>query len=147
MLSTIDLILILYVSRERLINAIKKIIFLSFSFVCIFTLFGLGPAQASVIQNDKLLERISNDYSNKFCNSIAFGLSKESAISFSNKENNLIFKNKKGFDNLDKGLMADKISISVVERCGYLVELKGEEGINKFKNEYLEFANSILSGE
>jgi len=50
-------------------------------------------------------------------------------------------KNKKGFDIIDNELMAQKISISVVENCGYLVNLKGQEGINEFENEYIATNN------
>lgn len=108
------------------------------------TFFGVEPVQSLAEQNDRLIERISKDFTNKFCNSIAFGLSEKSAMEFSNKENNLIFKKKKGINSLDKRLLANKIAVSVVEDCGYLVNLKGEEGIIQFENDYLTINNSIF---
>ncbi len=56
---------------------------------------------------------------------------------FSNKENNQIFKRKKGVESINKDLIANNIAISVIEDCGYIVDLKGEEGISKFRNDYL----------
>ncbi len=86
----------------------------------------------------KLIEKISKDYTKKFCNSIAFGLSKESAMNFSIAENKQVFKNKKGVNKIDKELLAEKIAISTVENCGYLINLKGEKGIEEFKSYYLD---------
>ncbi len=102
---------------------------------------------ALVVQNEKLIEKISRDYTNKFCNSIAFGLSKESAMNFAYKENNLIFKNRKGIDQINKDLIANKIAINVVEDCGYIIGLKGEEGINSFENNYKSMNTLILEND
>ena len=101
------------------------------------TFFNLKQVEASTLKEDKLIELISKDYTSKFCNSVAFGLSKESAMNFAFKENNLRFQGKKYFDSLNKDSIANKISISVVEDCGYLVNLKGQESITQFKNDYL----------
>ena len=125
----------------KLITTAKKFLFAFCTFL--FVLFvSFAPLNLKALanvekQNDRLIERISKDYTSKFCNSIAFGLSKESAIRFANKENKLIFKKKKGFDNINKEFMADKIAISVVENCGYPLGLKGEKGINEFKAYYI----------
>ena len=119
----------------------KKYILEIFS-VSLLLIFVFGPFNSQVLAesgdlSQKLVERIAKDYTNKFCNSIAFGLSKESAMAFSNKENNLIFKKKKGIDSIDKKLLARKISTLVVETCGYPISLKGEEGINEFEEKYI----------
>ena len=127
--------------KGKFMISLRKVAFfvstLSVAFFFILPFFCTEVAEASSIQNDKLIKRISKDYTNKFCNSVAFGLSKQSAMEFSMKENNLIFKNKKGIDNLDKSLIANKIAISVVEDCGYLVDLIGDKGIKEFENNYL----------
>tara|TARA_B100000945_G_C20153493_1_gene489653 strand:- start:117 stop:560 length:444 start_codon:yes stop_codon:yes gene_type:complete len=141
----IDLKSIVTESLDRLIKSIPKIILYAFLFLFILTFLGLKTVNASILKNDQLMVRISQDYSNKFCNSIAFGLSRESAMSFANKENKLIFKNKKGIESLSKELIANKIAISVVDRCGYIVDLKGEEGITQFENDYLEKNNDFMS--
>tara|TARA_B100000579_G_C22694018_1_gene786496 strand:+ start:31 stop:480 length:450 start_codon:yes stop_codon:yes gene_type:complete len=124
----------------KIIIAFYKALFL---FLIVFGLFNIKAVNALEINNDKFIDKIAKDYTNKFCNSMAFGLAKESAMKFANKENNLIFKKKKGFDSLNKDLIANKIAISVVEDCGYLVDLRGEDGINKFREDYISMNNSI----
>ena len=131
-----------------MIKATRKIS-LGIGLILFFIVISFGSfieevSAESVKQNDKLIERISKDYTKKFCNGVAFGLSKESAMSFANKENNLIFQNKKGFDMLNKETLATNISISVIENCGYPINLKGQEGIKAFKNDYLLMNNITL---
>ena len=118
------------------------------SLVCasliVFFALCIQPVNASAIQDEKLMERISNDYTKKFCNSMAFGLSKDSSMKFANKENKMIFEKKKGIDVLDRELTANRIAVSVIERCGHLISLKGEEGVIKFKNDYMLMNNNLL---
>ena len=92
---------------------------------------------ASENMDSVLIKKVSQSYTNKFCNSIGFGLSKESAMTFSLKENNQVFKKRKGFKNINKAMLAEEISIAVVEKCGYPINLSGEKGILEFKNYYL----------
>ena len=94
-------------------------------------------------QQDKLIEKISRDFTKKFCNAIAFGLSKDSAMDFANKENNLIFKNKKYVDTLSQDLIANEIAISVIDGCGYVINMKGEKAIKDFRNNYI-ILNKII---
>ena len=88
-------------------------------------------------KDSNLIEKISKDYTKKFCNSIGFGLSKESAMRFSFSENKEIFKNRKGIKNIDKELLAQKIASSVIDSCGYKLNLYGEKDIEEFANYYL----------
>ena len=87
--------------------------------------------------NSIFLKKVSKSYTNKFCNAIGFGLSKESAMNFSFEENNQVFKKKKEINNINKELLAEEIAISVIEKCGYPINLKGEKGILEFKRYYL----------
>jgi len=87
--------------------------------------------------NSVLIKKVSKSYTQKFCNSIGFGLSKESAMNFSLKENNQVFKKRKEFNNLNKELLAEEIAIAVVEKCGYPINLSGENGILEFKDYYM----------
>ena len=87
--------------------------------------------------NSIFLKKVSKSYTNKFCNAIGFGLSKESAMNFSFEENNQVFKKKKEINNINKEFLAEEIAISVIEQCGYPLNLSGENGINEFKNYYL----------
>mgnify|MGYP001251647242 CR=1 FL=1 len=138
-------------SLENNFSASKKIIFgicsIAFSFFLVFGLFNLEVYAVSEKQNNQLIERVSKDYTKKFCNGIAFGLSKESAMKFANKENNLVFQNKKGFDSLNKELVANNIAISVIDRCGYSINLFGDEGIKIFANDYISMNNIFVESE
>ncbi len=116
-------------------------------FVLFFELFNTEVFAYSDKQNNKLIERISKDYTKKFCNGIGFGLSKDSAMNFANKENNLTFQNKKGIESINKELLANKIAILVIDTCGYPINLKGEEGIKKFENEYISTNHSFFAIE
>tara|TARA_B100000965_G_C19041178_1_gene519508 strand:- start:15 stop:320 length:306 start_codon:yes stop_codon:yes gene_type:complete len=92
---------------------------------------------ASENKNLDLINRISKDYTKKFCNSIGFGLSKESAMIFSVVENKKVFEKRKGIENIDKQLLANKIAISVVDGCGYQIDLNDDKDIEEFANYYL----------
>ena len=52
-------------------------------------------------------------------------------------EGELSFNKRKEFNNINKELLADKIAIAVVEKCGYPINLSGEQGILEFKTYYL----------
>ena len=119
--------------KKNIINLFVFILIL-----CTTTIsFNIEKATALDNQAKKLTEKISKDYSKKFCNAVAFGLSKESAMDFSIEENKKTFQNKKGIQNIDKELLAEKIAILTIENCGYLVNIQGEKGIQQFKDYYL----------
>ena len=103
-----------------------------FVFAIVFSSFDLRVNALSIKQNDALLERIAKDFSNKFCNGVGFGLSQESAVSFAIKENMAIFKNKKGIENINIKDMAQKVSIAVVDKCGYPLNLSEDQWGNTF---------------
>ena len=84
-----------------------------------------------------LIKKVSKSYTKKFCNAIGFGLSKESAMNFSIKENNQAFNKRKGFNTINKELLAEEIATGVIEKCGYPISLSGEKGILEFKSYYL----------
>ena len=109
-------------------------IILIFSTLFIFHTDGLYASESA---DSVLIKKVSESYTKKFCNSIGFGLSKESAMNFSLKENNQVFNKKKNFKNINKEALAEEIAIGVVEKCGYPIKLSGEKGIIEFKNYYL----------
>ena len=100
-------------------------------------MFNVEEVYASENVDSVLITKVSQSYTKKFCNSIGFGLSKESAMNFSLKENNQVFKKRKEFNNVNKELLAEEIAIAVVEKCGYPINLSGEKGIQDFKSYYL----------
>ena len=119
----------------------KKAIYKFFIMLITITLslnLNIKPVSAIEKYDAKLIEKISKDYTKKFCNSIAFGLSKESAMNFSIAENKQVFKNKKGVNKINKEILAEKIAISTIENCGYIINLNGQKGIEEFKSYYLD---------
>ncbi|WP_413678362.1 hypothetical protein [Prochlorococcus sp. MIT 0916] len=133
--------------REEL----KKIALRLFSFI--FIIFSIlifidTKDLYAVESNDSILiKKVSKSYTNKFCNSIGFGLSKESAMNFSIKENNQVFNKKKGFNNINQELLAEEIAIEVIEKCGYPINLSGEKGILEFKSYYLSKIKASSTNE
>ncbi len=130
-----------------MIDTLKKVFFRLFTLI--FTIYSMlillqteSLSAAEGIDN-KLINKVSQSYTKKFCNAIGFGLSKESAMDFSLAENKQVFKKKKGFNDINKELLAEEIAISVIEKCGYPINLSGEKGILEFKNYYLSKDSKI----
>ena len=119
----------------------KKLNLRLFTFiVLIFStlfIFHTDELYASENVDSTLIKKVSRSYTKKFCNSIGFGLSKESAMNFSLQENNQVFNKRKNFKNINKEALAEEIAIGVIEKCGYPIKLSGEKGIMEFKNYYL----------
>ena len=119
----------------------KKINLRLFAFIIlIFStlfIFHTDKLYASESVDSTLIKKVSRSYTKKFCNSIGFGLSKESSMNFSLKENNQVFNKRKNFENINKEALAEEIAIGVIEKCGYPIKLSGEKGIMEFKNYYL----------
>ena len=119
----------------------KKINLRLFAFIIlIFStlfIFHTDELYASESFDSNLIKKVSRSYTKKFCNSIGFGLSKESSMNFSLKENNQVFNKRKNFENINKEALAEEIAIGVIEKCGYPIKLSGEKGIMEFKNYYL----------
>ena len=131
-----------------------KILIFSF-FLLIITLapniflIKIEKLYAAEAKDSILIEKISKDFTKKFCNSVGFGLSKESAMNFSLSENKQIFKNRKGIENVDKELLAQKIADSVIYSCGYQLDLLEGKDVEEFSNYYmsLDKETSLLKKE
>ena len=124
-----------------MIDTLKKVFLrlftLLFTICSMLILLPTESLSATEGIDNKLINKVSKSYTKKFCNAIGFGLSKESAMDFSLAENNQVFNKKKGFNDINKELLAEEIAISVIEKCGYPINLSGEKGILEFKNYYL----------
>tara|TARA_B100000214_G_scaffold132551_1_gene94283 strand:- start:15 stop:419 length:405 start_codon:yes stop_codon:yes gene_type:complete len=122
-------------------HTFKKVISRLFTFVFFISstliVFHAEKLYALDSTESTLTKKIAKSYTKKFCNAVGFGLSKESAMNFSIKENNQEFNKRKGFNNINKDLLSETIAISVIEKCGYPINLEGEPGIQEFKNYYL----------
>tara|TARA_Y100001968_G_scaffold315499_1_gene342168 strand:+ start:835 stop:1242 length:408 start_codon:yes stop_codon:yes gene_type:complete len=118
-----------------------RIYFNLFSFIVIicltFTSFNPGVIYALDNDNSVFIKKVSKAYTKKFCNAVGFGLSKESAMNFSFEENKKVYEKRKEMNHVNKELLAEEIAYSVVDQCGYRLNLSGEKDILEFKNYYL----------
>ena len=105
---------------------------------------GIEKASAAENENSDLINKISKDFTKKFCNSTGFGLSKESAMNFSIAENKKVFEKRQGIKYVDKNVLANKIAVSVIDGCGYQLNLYNDEDIEEFANYYLSFQKETL---
>ena len=89
----------------------------------------------SLLQN-----RISNNFSKKFCNAIQNGLSKDEAMisAIVKTENIVSFSYNPQKKWIEKEDLANQISIKVINDCGWSFGLIGKEGIDYFKSYFLE---------
>ena len=127
--------------KENLKQKAMRIIAFVFILYSASILFHTEELYALESNESLLIRKVAKSYTKKFCNSIGFGLSKESAMNFSIKENNQVFKKREGFKNINKDLLAEEIAIEVIEKCGYPIKLSGEKGIKDFKTYYLSKDN------
>ena len=122
---------------DKLKKEFLRLLTLLFTIFSMLILLPTESLSATEGIDNKLINKVSQSYTKKFCNAIGFGLSKESAMDFSLAENKQVFKNKKGFYDINKELLAEEISSLIIETCGYPINLSGEKGIKEFKNYYL----------
>ena len=125
--------------KKTICNSISRVLALIIIIITTFATFSRGEVViAAETQNDKLVTKISKDFTKKFCNSVAFGLSQESAMIFSIEENKKAFERKKGIDDINKEKVADEIALSVIDTCGYTLGIRYEKSdIEEFKNSYI----------
>ena len=87
-----------------------------------------------------LQDRISNNFSRKFCKAIQNGFSKDEAMKSAivKTENIISFSYNPQKKWIEKDDLANQISSQVVNDCGYSFGLIGEEGVDYFKSYFLE---------
>tara|TARA_Y100001968_G_scaffold331888_1_gene388113 strand:- start:664 stop:1083 length:420 start_codon:yes stop_codon:yes gene_type:complete len=100
-------------------------------------------SQSSLKEIDMLTLKLSKNYTNKFCNGIGFGLSKESALTFAIKENIQTFKNRKGISQINFNEVSDQVALGVIDKCGPAIGLSGKDGIEEFKDDFIAYNNQI----
>ena len=89
----------------------------------------------SLLQN-----RISRNFSKKFCSAIQNGLSKDEAMTSAiiKTENIVSFSYNPQKKWIEKTDLANQISIKVINDCGWSFGLMGKEGMDYFKSYFLE---------
>ena len=121
-------------------SIIKKIfVLLILAFLLLNPLIAMAvnksDTSVSFLQN-----RISNNFTSKFCRAIKNGYSKDEAmISAIIKTENIIafsFNPQKRWIEPDD--LANQISLQVINDCGWSFGLVGKEGINYFKSYFME---------
>ena len=97
--------------------------------------FDTSDPSVSLLQN-----RISNNFSRKYCNAIQNGFSKDEAMKFAivKTENIISFSYNPQKKWIEKNDLANHISLQVVSDCGWAFGLIGKEGIDYFKSYFLE---------
>ena len=97
--------------------------------------FNTSDPSVSLLQN-----RISNNFSKKYCKAIQNGLSKDEAMKSAivKTENIISFSYNPQKKWIEKSDLANHISLQVVNDCGRSIGLIGKDGINYFKSYFLE---------
>ena len=89
----------------------------------------------SLLQN-----RISNNFTRKYCKAIQNGFSKDEAMKSAiiKTENIISFSYNPQKKWIEKSDLANQISLQVVNNCGWSFGLIGKEGVDYFKSYFLE---------
>ena len=95
----------------------------------------ISDPSVSLLQN-----RISNNFSKKYCRAIQNGFSKDEAMKSAiiKTENIISFSYNPQKKWIEKDDLANQISIQVVNKCGWSFGLIGKDGIDYFKSYFLE---------
>ena len=97
--------------------------------------FNTSDPSVSLLQN-----RISNNFSRKYCKAIQNGFSKDEAMKSAivKTENIISFSFNPQKKWIEKDDLANQISLQVVNDCGWSFGLIGKEGVDYFKSYFLE---------
>ena len=97
--------------------------------------FDKSDLSVSLLQN-----RISNNFSSKYCRAIQNGFSKDEAMKSAiiKTENIISFSYNPQKKWIEKDDLANHVSLQVVNDCGQSIGLVGKDGINYFKSYFLE---------
>ena len=97
--------------------------------------FDTSDSSVSLLQN-----RISNNFSRKYCEAIQNDFSKDEAMKSAivKTENIISFSYNPQKKWIEKDDLANQISLQVVNDCGRSIGLIGKDGVNYFKSYFLE---------
>ena len=97
--------------------------------------FDTSDPSVSLLQN-----RISNNFSRKYCKAVQNGFSKDEAMKSAivKTENIISFSYNPQKKWIEKSDLANQISLQVVNDCGRSIGLIGKDGVNYFKSYFLE---------
>ncbi len=97
--------------------------------------FDSSDPSVSLLQN-----RISNNFSRKYCKAVQNGFSKDEAMKSAivKTENIISFSYNPQKKWIEKDDLANQISLQVVNDCGWSFGLIGKKGVDYFKSYFLE---------
>ena len=97
--------------------------------------FDTSDPSVSLLQN-----RISNNFSRKYCKAVQNGFSKDEAMKSAivKTENIISFSYNPQKKWIEKSDLANQIALQVVNNCGPSFGLIGKDGVNYFKSYFLE---------
>ena len=119
---------------------------LKITLLAVFLLQNVQPILAIEETQDRISafeDKLAEQFTRKFCNSIGFGISKESALKFSTGENKKEISRKEFLTQMNIKDLEIKIASGVVETCGSPLGLSGQKGIDEFE-EFLVNSNQLL---
>ena len=118
---------------------------LKYSLVLFFCIYLLNPSISLAFESSDpsvslLQNRISNNFSRKYCKAIQNGFSKDEAMKSAivKTENIISFSFNPQKKWIEKDDLANQIAIEVVNDCGWSFGLIGKEGVDYFKSYFLE---------
>ena len=118
---------------------------LKYSLVLFFCIYLLNPSISFAFESSDpsvslLQNRISNNFSRKYCKAIQNGFSKDEAMKSAivKTENIISFSFNPQKKWIEKDDLANQIAIEVVNDCGWSFGLMGKEGVDYFKSYFLE---------
>ena len=129
--------------------------FISLLFTSILVIYPIAGFSSTTVNPSAiaLRNRISNNFSSKYCKGIESGFSKDQAMrsAIIDTENIVAFSINPQKKYILKDDLASQISIKVINKCGWSFGLTGKEGISYFKKYFLEInekttPNKKLSG-
>ena len=116
-----------------------------FGCLIIFVIYFLNPPVGLAFDTSDpsvsfLQNRISSNFSKKYCKAIKNGFSKDEAMKSAivKTENIISFSYNPQKKWIEKEDLANQISLQVVNECGWSFGLIGKEGVNYFKSYFLE---------
>ncbi len=120
-----------------MLNSFLVLIFLIFNLLNPLMVLAFERSDPSV---NLLQNRISNNFSKKYCKAIQNGFSKDEAMKSSivKTENIISFSYNPQKKWIEKNDLASQISLKVVDNCGWSFGLIGKEGVDYFKSYFLE---------
>tara|TARA_B100000029_G_C17586850_1_gene961365 strand:+ start:1008 stop:1451 length:444 start_codon:yes stop_codon:yes gene_type:complete len=145
---------------KRSLSFMKKILLnlILFSFLLLLAIPQRTIASDSINPNklNKLQERIAKGYSDKFCNGIGIGISKDGAARLAISENKeskfnpllwfeLASSGEENIEKIDQDELSYMISNKVINSCGSAIGLTGQKGVESFQEYFMSIKKEIES--